>query len=165
MIHVIYDRIINHGPLLAQVGQMNPPHATGGGDGARHAGSPHRGDDGWKSSPRDSYWPPHSTGMDPEDVVQVKSRTFNELMSRHQRIIINPLLHILRAAVARSGKVKVDTIEVRLALRCLLTHCPGRWPLDLFWSSVATDHDIGRSRGCTAAFNEIPWQLHPVTCN
>lgn len=80
-------------------------------------------------------------------------------MSRHHRIIIDLSLHILRAAVARSGKGKVDTIEVRLALRCLLTHCPERWPLDMFWSSAATDHDIGRGQGCTAAFNGITRQL------
>ncbi|WP_294201323.1 hypothetical protein [uncultured Sphingomonas sp.] len=53
-------------------------------------------------------------------------------MSRHQRIIIDLSLHILRAAAARSGKGKVDTIEVRLALRCLIAHCPERWPLDMF---------------------------------
>ncbi len=77
VIHVICDRIIDHGSLLAQVGQMDFPHATGRGDGARHAGSPDRGDAGWKPGPRDSYWPPHSTGMDPEDVVRVKSRDFH----------------------------------------------------------------------------------------
>ncbi len=77
VIHVICDRIIDHGPLLAQVGQMDFPHATGRGDGARHGGSPDRGDAGWKPGPRDSYWPPHSTGMDPEDVVRVKSRDFH----------------------------------------------------------------------------------------
>jgi hypothetical protein len=80
-------------------------------------------------------------------------------MSRHQRIIIDLSLHILRAAVARSGKGKVDTIEVRLALRCLLAHWPQRWPLEMFWSSASTDHDIGRSQGCTAAFNGITRQL------
>lgn len=80
-------------------------------------------------------------------------------MSRHQRIIIDLSLHILQAAVARSGKGKVDTIEVRLALRCLLDHCPERWPLDMFWSSAATEHDIGRSQGCLAALNGIVRQL------
>lgn len=78
---------------------------------------------------------------------------------RHQRIIIDLSLHILRAAAARSGKGKVDTIEVRLALRCLIAHCPERWPLDMFWSSASTDHDIGRAQGCTAALNGIVRQL------
>ncbi|RZL69240.1 MAG: hypothetical protein EOP66_17770, partial [Sphingomonas sp.] len=77
VIHVICDRIIDYGSLLAQVGQMDFPHATGRGDGARHAGSQDRGDAGWKPGPRDSYWPPHSSGMDPEDVVRVKSRDFH----------------------------------------------------------------------------------------
>lgn len=80
-------------------------------------------------------------------------------MSRHQRIIIELSLHVLRSAAARAGKGKVDTIEVRLALRCLLAHCPERWPLDMFWSSAAAEHDIGRSQGCTAAFNGITRQL------
>lgn len=61
--------------------------------------------------------------------------------------------------MARSDKARVDTIEVRLALRCLLPHCPERWPLEMFWSSAATEHDIGRAQGCTAAFNGIALQL------
>ncbi|MDR6116550.1 MULTISPECIES: error-prone DNA polymerase [unclassified Sphingomonas] len=77
VIHVICDRIIDHGPLLAQVGQMDFPQATGRGDGARHAGSPDRGDAGWRPGPRDSYWPPHADGMDPEQVVRIKSRDFH----------------------------------------------------------------------------------------
>ncbi|MBB4617264.1 hypothetical protein [Sphingomonas abaci] len=80
-------------------------------------------------------------------------------MSRHQRIIIELSLHILRAAAARSGKGKVDTIEVRLALRCLIAHCPERWPLDMFWNAAGTDHDIGRAQGCTAALNGIVRQI------
>ncbi len=71
------DRIIDHGGLLAQVGQMDFPHATGRGDGARHAGSPDRGDAGWRPGPRDSYWPPHANGLDPEQVVRIKSRDFH----------------------------------------------------------------------------------------
>lgn len=73
--------------------------------------------------------------------------------------MIDLSLRILRAAVARSGRDKVDSIEVRLALRCLIAHCPERWPLDMFWNSAATDHDIGRAQGCTAAFNGIVRQL------
>jgi hypothetical protein len=80
-------------------------------------------------------------------------------VSRHQRIIIDLSLHILRAAVARSDKGKIDTIEVRLALRCLVAHCPERWPLDMFWNSASTDHDIGRTQGCTAALNGIVRQI------
>ncbi len=76
-IHVIWDRIIDHGDLLTQVGQMSFPHRTGRGDGAKHAGSPDRGDKGWSPEPRDSYWPPHADGMDPEEVVRFKSHNFH----------------------------------------------------------------------------------------
>lgn len=76
VIHVICDRIIDYGDLLSKVGQMDFPHATGRGDGARYAGTPDRGDAGWKPGPRDSYWPPHAAGMDPEEVVRVKTRDF-----------------------------------------------------------------------------------------
>jgi hypothetical protein len=80
-------------------------------------------------------------------------------VSRHQRIIIDLSLHILRAAAARADKGKVDTVEVRLALRCLVGHCAERWPLDMFWNSAGTDHDIGRAQGCTAALNGIIRQI------
>jgi len=48
---------------------------------------------------------------------------------------------------------------IRFALRCLIAHCPERWPLDMFWNSAGTDHDIGRAQGCTAALNGIIRQL------
>jgi error-prone DNA polymerase len=76
VIHVICDRIIDHGDLLTQVGAMSFPHQTGRGDGARHAGSPDRGDKGWSPHPRNCYWPPHADGMDPEEVVRFKSHDF-----------------------------------------------------------------------------------------
>jgi error-prone DNA polymerase len=81
VIHVICDRIVDHGALLTQVGAMSFPHRTGRGDGARHAGSPDRGEagykqGGWSPSPRSCYWPPHADGMDPEDVVRFKSHDF-----------------------------------------------------------------------------------------
>lgn len=57
-------------------------------------------------------------------------------LSRHQRILMDLALRILRAAMARSGTERVDTIEVRIALRCLLHHCPERWPLLSFWDSA-----------------------------
>ena len=61
--------------------------------------------------------------------------------------------------MARSGTVRVDVVEVRLALRCLLAHCPERWPLELFWDAAAQDNEIGRAQGTTAAFNGIVRQL------
>jgi len=80
-------------------------------------------------------------------------------LSRHQRVVIDLALRILRAAMVRSTKDRVDTIDVRLALRCLLHHCPDRWPLEMFWDAAATDNAIGRAQGCTAGFNGIVRQL------
>lgn len=80
-------------------------------------------------------------------------------VSRHQRIVIDLAIRILRGAMTRSGSGRVDTIEVRLALRCLMHHCPDRWPLAMFWEAAATDNDIGRAQGCTAGFNGIVRQL------
>ncbi|TPG52205.1 error-prone DNA polymerase [Sphingomonas glacialis] len=76
VIHVICDRIIDHGDLLHRVGEMSFPYRTGRGDGAKHAGSPDRGDEGWKPELRNAYWPPHAEGMDPEDAVRFKSHDF-----------------------------------------------------------------------------------------
>lgn len=66
---------------------------------------------------------------------------------------------VLRDASARSGERRVDTVAVRLALNCLVRHCPERWPLDLFLESASQDNDIGRAQGVTAAFNGIVRQL------
>jgi error-prone DNA polymerase len=76
VIHVICAKIIDYGDMLRGVGDRSFPHRTGRGDGARHAGSPDRGDKGWSPSPRSCYWPPHADGMDPEDVVRLQSRNF-----------------------------------------------------------------------------------------
>jgi error-prone DNA polymerase len=77
IIHVICDRIIDHGDLLHRVGDMSFPHRTGRGDAAQHPGSPDRGDKGWEPEPRNQYWPPHADGMDPEQVVRFKSHDFH----------------------------------------------------------------------------------------
>jgi error-prone DNA polymerase len=77
VIHVICDRIIDHGDLLHRVGEMSFPHRTGRGDAGQHPGSPDRGDKGWSPNPRSCYWPPHADGMDPEDAVRIKSRDFH----------------------------------------------------------------------------------------
>jgi len=78
---------------------------------------------------------------------------------QHQRRIIDLSVCVLRAAAARSDQVRVDVTEVRLALRCLLPHCPERWPLMLFWDAASQDNAIGRAQGTTAAFNGIVRQL------
>ena len=80
-------------------------------------------------------------------------------LSRHQRIVVDLSIRILRAAMVKSSHARVDTIEVRLALRCLLGHCPDRWPLELYWDAASGTNDIGRAQGCTAAFNGIVRQL------
>ncbi|MBS0503649.1 MULTISPECIES: hypothetical protein [Sphingobium] len=80
-------------------------------------------------------------------------------LPRHQRVVIALSVHILRSATARSSDTRVDVVEVRLALRCLLQHCPERWPLENFWDAAAQTNDIGRSQGVTAAFNGIVRQL------
>jgi len=80
-------------------------------------------------------------------------------LSRHQRVIVDLAVRILRAAMARSTTNRVDTIEVRLALRCLLHHCPERWPLEMFWDAASGENAIGRAQGCTAGFNGIVRQL------
>ena len=77
VIHVICDRIVDHGDLLHRVGEMSFPHRTGRGDAAQHPGSPDRGDKEWSPEPRNCYWPPHAEGMDPEDVVRFKSHDFH----------------------------------------------------------------------------------------
>lgn len=80
-------------------------------------------------------------------------------LSRHQKIIVDLAVGVLRRAMGRSTVEKVNTIEVRLALRCLLRHVPERWPLEMFWDAAATDNAIGRAQGCTAGFNGIVRQL------
>ncbi|WP_081873278.1 hypothetical protein [Sphingobium chlorophenolicum] len=80
-------------------------------------------------------------------------------LPRHQRVVIALSLHILRSGVTRSSDGRVDGVEVRLALRCLLQHCPERWPLELYWDAAKQENDIGRAQGVTAAFNAIVRQL------
>lgn len=80
-------------------------------------------------------------------------------LPRHQRIVIALSVHILRGGVSRCSVDRVDVAEVRLALRCLLPHCPKRWPLELYWDAAAQENDIGRAQGVTAAFNGIVRQL------
>ena len=73
-------------------------------------------------------------------------------------------VHILRAAVSRCSETRVDGTEVRLALRCLLPHCPERWPLTLYWDAAGQENEIGRAQGVTAAFNGIVRQLRRAGC-
>ena len=73
-------------------------------------------------------------------------------LPRHQRVIIALSVHILRSGVARCSDVRVDGVEVRLALRCLLPHCAERWPLELYWDAAQQENDIG----CGSAWKRDP---------
>ena len=73
-------------------------------------------------------------------------------------------MYVLRAATGRSSQGRIDGVEVKLALRCLLPHCPERWPLVLFWDAAQQDNEIGRAQGVTAALNGIVRQLREIGC-
>jgi hypothetical protein len=64
-----------------------------------------------------------------------------------------------RSTSCAVGQGKIDSIKMRLVLRCLIACCPERWPLDMVWNSAGTDHDIGRAQGCTTALNGMVGQL------
>jgi hypothetical protein len=85
-------------------------------------------------------------------------------LSRHQRIIIACSVSVLREGVTRCADGRVDNMHVRLALRCLLSHCPERWPLALYWDAARQENEIGRAQGVTAAFNGIVRQLRRAGC-
>ena len=61
--------------------------------------------------------------------------------------------------MARSSVVRADVVDVRLALRWLLPHCPERSPLELLWNVAGQDNEIGRAQSTTAAFNGIVRRL------
>jgi len=75
VIHVIVDRVVPRDDMLRSIGRMDFPLTQGRGDGASHPGSPDRGDPGWK--PRDLYSPPFPNGVDPEDLIKVRSHDFH----------------------------------------------------------------------------------------
>ena len=80
-------------------------------------------------------------------------------MHRQQRITIDLAMQILRATLDQTSAGRVDTVAVRLALRCLWPHCPERWPLVMFWEGAMQDNEIGRSQSVTASFEGIVRQL------
>ena len=77
VIHVIADRIHDRTAMLREVGDIDMPRLTSPGDGATHAGSPDRGDPGWKPRIRSDYHPPFRNGCDPEDVIPIRSHDFH----------------------------------------------------------------------------------------
>jgi hypothetical protein len=80
-------------------------------------------------------------------------------MNKNERAIIDLSLEILTEARDRAGKEKVDTLPVRLALRCLRPYMPEEWPLHTFWDGTSGENEIGRSASCTAGLNGIKVQL------
>lgn len=74
-------------------------------------------------------------------------------LSRPQQVVFDLSLPIIRNGMVSTGTKRIDTIEIRLALRCLLPHCPERWPLELYWDAAGQENEIGHAQGCTAAFN------------
>jgi error-prone DNA polymerase len=77
VIHVIVDRVVPRDEMLRSVGRMKMPVTFGRGDGATHAGAPDRGEPGWRPGPRDLYSPPFPNGVDPEDLIKVRSHDFH----------------------------------------------------------------------------------------
>ena len=63
--------------MLREAGDIDMPRLTSAGDGATRAGSPDRGDPGWKPRIRGDYHPPFHNGRDPEDVVPTRSHDFH----------------------------------------------------------------------------------------
>ncbi len=68
-------------------------------------------------------------------------------------------IEILRAATDRCSAERVDTPEVRQALKKLKARCPDRDFLDMYWEAASGEHVIGRSQSVQAAFNGICRQL------
>jgi hypothetical protein len=81
------------------------------------------------------------------------------VMHRQTRITVDLAVQILRSTLDQTSSGRVDTVAVRLALRCLWAHCPERWPLVMFWEGAQQEHEIGRSQSVTASFNGIVRQL------
>ena len=80
-------------------------------------------------------------------------------MNKNDGIILDLALQVLEVAVTRCGDERIDTVDVRLALRCLLPQCPEKWPLVTFWDGASGDNAIGRQASCTAGLNGIRLQL------
>ena len=80
-------------------------------------------------------------------------------MRRQTRITVELAVQILRDTLAETSNGRVDTVPVRLALRCLWAHGPERWPLVMCWEGAQQENAMGRSQSVTASFNGIVRQL------
>ncbi|KQS01602.1 hypothetical protein ASG11_17875 [Sphingomonas sp. Leaf357] len=81
------------------------------------------------------------------------------MVGKAERVIIGLAVEVLRRAVDGASARPVNTVSVRLALRCLLPHCEERWPLIGFWESAGQTNEIGRCQGVTSSLNGILVQL------
>lgn len=79
-------------------------------------------------------------------------------MRKHDRIVIQLSVEILGSATEKARDCVVQTEAVRLALRCLLPHCPERWPLTSFWNAAGWVGK-GRHENVSASYNGILHQL------
>jgi len=77
VIHVIADRIHDRTQMLREIGDIDLPRMTSPGDGATHAGSPDRGEAGWRPRARSDYHTPFRNGCDPEAVIPIRSHDFH----------------------------------------------------------------------------------------
>lgn len=80
-------------------------------------------------------------------------------MHRQTQITVDLAVQILRSTLDQTSAGRVDTVPVRLALRCLWAHCPERWPLVMFWEGAMQENELGRRQSVTASFNGIVKQL------
>lgn len=80
-------------------------------------------------------------------------------LNKNEIAIIELSLEILEEARDRAAKEKVNTLPVRLALRCLRPYMPEQWPLHSFWDGSGGEQELGRSASCTAGLNGILNQL------
>jgi hypothetical protein len=64
-------------------------------------------------------------------------------------------LHDFSSFASRRAFGARDTVEVRFALRCLLSLCPEGQPLEMSWDATAAENAIGRTQSCIADFYGI----------
>lgn len=69
--------------------------------------------------------------------------------------LIELAVRVLRAAVERAKRERIDGAEVRLALRVLLLHAGDRALLIEFWSYAGQPHNANRAESCDAVLAEI----------
>jgi hypothetical protein len=61
-------------------------------------------------------------------------------LDRREGVLVNLADDVVREAMEASSAARRDTSAVSLALRILLSHCLGRWPLIMFWELAGQDH-------------------------